>query len=291
MDERCLVRGQLPAGTHFGELRELQDFGGLLLAQSDYSPCLVTGKHSHETASFAVTLKGGYSEEHRKQSFDCLPGKILFRNEAERHINCIGPTGASCAILEMRPGWRKQMDIEELRVPVYQVPDTICIALRVRQELEILDDATPLAIEALVLELFSHLQRNWVALRRVPTWLKWTREKLEAEFLQKHSLPVLAREAGVHPSHLARAFRQHFGCSLGEYKRRRRIAFACERIIAGDPLSEVAGSCGFSSQPHLSRTFKTITGMSPGAFQHLKCTTKAKKCSESGRRLYRRSLD
>jgi AraC family transcriptional regulator len=72
-------------------------------------------------------------------------------------------------------------------------------------------------------------------------------------------------------AHLARAFRKYFGYSIGEYVRRRRVLFACEHIAAGEPLSQVAIDAGFANQPHLSRTFKAITGISPGEFRREKC--------------------
>jgi len=35
---------------------------------------------------------------------------------------------------------------------------------------------------------------------------------------------------GRHPVYVARAFRARFGCSIGDYARRRQLALACERL-------------------------------------------------------------
>jgi len=266
----------LPPGAHFGQLRQMRDFGGLIMAESRYTPRSVTPMHVHETTSFTLILQGEYMEEHRGQVFDCFPGTVLFRTAGERHCDRIGSSGAHCVMLEMRPAWRERMAATRLPPSVCQMRDTQNVLLRLRRELSIADDVTPLAVEALVLELCCQLQRSRVARGGIPLWLRRVQEKLEGEFDGRQSLPGLAEDANVHPAHLARAFRQHFGCSVGEYLRRRRVVFACERIVAGEPLSDIAMEAGFANQPHFSRTFKAVTGLSPGEFRREKCKSGVK---------------
>jgi AraC-like DNA-binding protein len=69
---------------------------------------------------------------------------------------------------------------------------------------------------------------------------------------------------GVHPVYLASAFRRHYRCSIGEYKRRLRVEFICGEIARSDaPLSQVALAAGYSDQAHFSRSFKRFAGMTP----------------------------
>jgi AraC family transcriptional regulator len=246
------------------------------MAESHYAPGLITPRHTHETASFTVILHGEYVEEHRAQSFDCSPGRILFRTAGEQHCDRIGSSGAHCVMLEMRSSWPERLNAKRLPSSACQMRDGNDLLLRLRRELTIVDDTTPLAVEALVLELCCQLQRAHDARDLIPRWLRQIHEKLETEFRGKQSLQALAEDANVHPAHLARAFRQHFGCSVGEYVRHRRVVFACERIAAGEPLSDVAIGAGFANQPHLSRTFKAITGLSPGEFRRGQCKPGAK---------------
>jgi AraC family transcriptional regulator len=266
----------LPPGAHFGQLTQMRDFGGLIMAESHYAPGFITPMHVHETASFTVILHGEYMEEHRAQVFDCFPGKILFRTAGAQHCDRIGSSGAHCVMLEMRPTWQERLDATPLPSSVCQMHDRRDVLLRLRRELTIVDDMTPLAVEALVLELCCQLQRARAAPGRIPLWLRQIQEKLEAEFDCRQSLRVLAADANVHPAHLARAFRQQFGCSVGEYVRGRRIEFACERIAEGEPLSDIAIGAGFANQPHFSRTFKALTGLSPGEFRREKCKSGAR---------------
>ena len=49
------------------------------------------------------------------------------------------------------------------------------------------------------------------------------------------------------------------------------MEYAKELLSYGElNISEVAFKAGYSSVPHLSRQFKTVTGMTPSAYQKLR---------------------
>ncbi|MGI5125356.1 AraC family transcriptional regulator [Pseudonocardia sp. CA-107938] len=75
----------------------------------------------------------------------------------------------------------------------------------------------------------------------------------------------LARELGVHPSHLVRSFTTAIGIPPQTYVRQLRVARARELICAGFALDDVAQMANFSDQPHLTREFKKVFGVPPGA--------------------------
>ncbi len=91
-----------------------------------------------------------------------------------------------------------------------------------------------------------------------PLWARWW-------FL---TLAAIASVVGMHPVYLAREFRKHFRCTVGQYQRRLRIESACLEISRSDtPLAEVAAAVGFYDQSHFSRTFKRITGLTPAEYR------------------------
>jgi AraC family transcriptional regulator len=101
-----------------------------------------------------------------------------------------------------------------------------------------------------------------------PPWLERVREQIHDEFAGGLTLAALADTSGVHRVHLARAFRWHYRCTVGQYIRQRRVEFASHRLTASrDRLSSIAFDAGFSDQSHLTNTFRRLVGMTPAAFR------------------------
>lgn len=136
-----------------------------------------------------------------------------------------------------------------------------------------MDEVSPLVIEGITLELMAEASRRAVRCsedRRPPRWLKQTREFLDTHFTDNLSCSDIAVSVGVHPVHLAREFRRHYKCTLGEYTRQLRVEFACRELSKADAsLVDIALTSGFSSQSHFSTVFKRLTGMSPAHYRSL----------------------
>lgn len=91
------------------------------------------------------------------------------------------------------------------------------------------------------------------------------------DLLDEHRFePLTLREAGrilhVSPAHLVRCFSQRFGIAPHRYLLARRIDAARGRLLAGEPVAQVATSVGFHDQAHLTRHFKRHVGTTPGRF-------------------------
>ncbi len=72
----------------------------------------------------------------------------------------------------------------------------------------------------------------------------------------------------VHPS--VRQFHKYNRCTVGELIRRRRVQYASHLLAhSRTPLAEIALTCGFSDQSHLSFLFKRYMGVSPSKFRSL----------------------
>jgi AraC family transcriptional regulator len=78
-----------------------------------------------------------------------------------------------------------------------------------------------------------------------------------------------ARLAGLSAGHFSRGFKASFGQTLIGYVVRRRTERAKERMILTDePLCQIALTCGFADQSHLSRIFRRLEGVTPGVWRH-----------------------
>ncbi|MGI9537018.1 MAG: helix-turn-helix domain-containing protein [Desulfocapsaceae bacterium] len=93
-------------------------------------------------------------------------------------------------------------------------------------------------------------------------------EKLEDEFRENHRLETLSAIAGISKYHFIRVFRENTGLTPHKYLNQTRIKRSEQMLREGLDLSEVAYQTGFSDQSHFSRMFKSIKGISPGAFRN-----------------------
>lgn len=80
------------------------------------------------------------------------------------------------------------------------------------------------------------------------------------------TLEELAEAVGSGPFALLRAFRSAYGLPPHAYLTNLRVQRAREMLDAGLRPAEVAARTGFSDQPHLTRHFKRIVGVPPGAY-------------------------
>lgn len=81
-------------------------------------------------------------------------------------------------------------------------------------------------------------------------------------------LDDLADAAGLSPSHFSRVFKRETGTSPWRYVIEARVDRA--KTLLQDPtrsLADVAFATGFYDQPHFTRTFKRIEGVTPGTFR------------------------
>ncbi len=142
-------------------------------------------------------------------------------------------------------------------------------AARLVRELDRPDHLAALAAEAAVLEILVVLGRlEMDAERAPPRWLLRARELVHARFRAPLRIGEVAREVDVHPGHLARAFRQHFRTPLGSYVRSLRLEWVAAKLTGSEEsLASIALNAGFADQSHLTRAFKSLTGLMSQAYR------------------------
>ena len=92
------------------------------------------------------------------------------------------------------------------------------------------------------------------------------RAYLEENFSRPVKLAELAAICGITAWHLVHSFRDSTGIPPHAYLTQVRVSRAREMLLEGEALSSVAYRCGFSDQSHLTRVFKRIHGVTPGAY-------------------------
>jgi len=230
-------------------------------------------RHSHALNGLAVMLEGSFDLGTSRRTIACQPGLVLIEPAGERHTNRMEEAGAHVLALQIHPD---DGDLREVsrgaldRSRQLRDPAILACAWRIAGELSRPDAVSKLAIEGLGLEMIAQASRRAAdpAKGRAPRWLERVREVLHERFLEPLGVETIAREAGVHPVHLARVFRRHVGMSLGTYVRGLRLERAAVRLTASeDPISDIAVECGFVDQSHFTRAFHNRTGITPHRYR------------------------
>jgi AraC family transcriptional regulator len=215
--------------------------------------------HFHPHTCLAVVIGGSVRKRFPRLEEDATDGTVIEMPAEERHEDLFGRDGARIVVLESddRPGTLRCF--RDWRATV--------LAHRVSRELARPDAFTSLALEGLALEIEVAVARERAGRHHEPR-LDAVREMLLDDLSSPPSLSSIAREIGLHPSHLARLFRAHYGESIGEHGRRLRlewVAYLLER--SDEELASIATRSGFSDQSHLTREFKRHYGVTPGRYR------------------------
>src|SRR5581483_388639 len=92
------------------------------------------------------------------------------------------------------------------------------------------------------------------------------KDRMDAASHEAWPVPRLAEVSGVSEAHFARSFKQAFGVPPHRYLLTRRIERATALLRETDlPVTEIAFQTGWESLGTFGRTFRDITGESPGA--------------------------
>ena len=234
-----------------------------------YEPQVRLRTHFHELACLCYTLEGAYTETIGTRSFDCAPLSILYRPSGRDHSDCFGNHYTRCLLVEFGSEYHCASPM------IFSGSLAAQRLFRLRKEWVARDSARAIAIESLAMELLVDVVRERkrpVSTEKRPQWLMRAKDILDQEPQSISRLGDLAGLVGVHPTHLARAFRRHFNCSVGDYLRRQRMHGVCEALqTTSIPLAQIALAAGYADQSHLTRSFTKALGMTPGEFRRTQC--------------------
>lgn len=231
--------------------------------------------HVHDGAVITLVLSGSYAEAFERCEHACRSWSVQYKPAGIEHTTACGGSGVRMAIVEVHPRLAGALGLTEQETPA------------------LLDCGVPSAVAATIFALAfgrgpeRHLQ---AALDRLigtvterlsalagpepPGWILEARDSIRDIRRPAPTLATLAAARGVHPVHLARVFRRHFGCSAGTYLRRCRTDRAVRELIGSDvPLATLACRLGYHDQSHMTREFTREVGVPPQRFRRLTAAT------------------
>jgi AraC-like DNA-binding protein len=245
------------------------------------------GRHTHDTFVIAAVTRGVEEFERGGERLRVHPGEVALVNPDVVHTGHAGvPEGWSYRVLYpevdevaavagelglRRPG------AGALHMPRTVVPDPELsrLVLRVHAAAE-LDDA--LAASTAWRSVITRLAQGYLAPLRASALPESTagagriaaaraRELLLQRMDDSPSLDRLAEEVGARPFPLLRAFRDAYGLPPHAWLTQERVRSARRLLDGGLPPAEAAVRVGFVDQAHLSRHFRRMIGVPPGAYR------------------------
>lgn len=245
---------------------------GAVLREVSYPAGLTQPRHWHDRTSLTLVFDGSLAEEVGRVREEAAALSVVLKPAGTAHANRVGPRGATTYQIELDHGVADDPD-----APLG--PDDWAWAHGGSPARRFLDVVRAVragepagGVEGRLLDLLAALREADAPADRAvtPRWLARVVAELEETFTDPRSVRELAADAAMHPVALARAHRRHYGCSITERLRARRVREAAARLRApGSSIGRVAFQTGFSDQSHLTRVFRTETGLTPGAYRSL----------------------
>lgn len=277
----------LSRGEFFGRVVAAAQWESFRVSETLYARGALLPWHRHEESYLTFVLAGGYRERTDRRTQSCGARAVVLHPAGESHEDDFAERPTRCLNVVPSPSFTARLGgavVPLERGDLAEGAHVASIGARLSAELRRADAASPLIVEGLLLELFGVLSRERDA-RVGPAWLTEVRSLLARRFAEKVTLAELAEAVGVHPVHLARAFRKHCGTSIGEHVRALRLEHARAEVLAGVPLAEVAVRSGFADQSHFTKAFSRAFGVGPAEYRRIQGRSSATRSARAARRI------
>jgi AraC family transcriptional regulator len=246
----------------------IRSMGSATVGEYGIRPHVRVSNHRHDTEVLVLLLAGALTDRGRngERSSEVLTaGSLRILPAGDRRDIRIGPEGARCLVIELDRPLELRDGIRITRRAVTRDPHITRLAVKLRPGSECSSRADALLADLDLTELLARFGReqNMTRVRRTPQWLNNVRAAID-DAVSYPNVDELATIAGVHPLHLVRAFREHFGHSIGDRVRRARLSRAHQHVVeTSQSLSTIAAVTGFADQSHMTREFQRAFGASP----------------------------
>ena len=220
------------------------------IAETEH-PGVAIASHAHAQATICRVLRGELREQTARATSIHRQNDVIFRHPGERHANQFGSDGARCFNIRL----------EEMPPAVSRLEAAEPVIKRLTRELR--RGPSALVVEGLLYQLMGEISRG-PARNGVATAAS---KLITQRFAEPLSMRSIAHEIGVHPVHLARAFRKEYGTTLVDAVQSLRIGYAKDLLRGTLPIAEIALASGFADQSHFTKVFRRATGTTPRRYR------------------------
>jgi AraC-like DNA-binding protein len=251
------------------ELRSVTD-------SPDYAP------HFHDAYTIGLLTRGGQTICTGRKAETAFAGSVQFHEPFQVHENHrLSPNEFSFRHIEISKPRLLQL-LNERMPPTRpnHIPDGDLFQSFMQVFDSLMKDDNLLAhdetLTAALTKLFPVADSSRFKPELTPRLVARIKDFLHANYMRPVMLDQLVELTGLSRVHISRTFKHRVGLAPHEYLVQLRVACAKARLAEGLPIAEAAALSGFTDQSHLTRHFKRITHLTPGAY--------AKSCYKRARR-------
>jgi AraC-like DNA-binding protein len=237
--------------------------------------------HTHDTACFSLLTRGAIRIKMRGQEFTARRGDLYAIEADEPHagwpvddegwnLRTLYVDTAHLQSLVSEDGTHHPLDLKGPIISDSELASTLYAAHRCSQVQgsRIYREEQYVAFATRLLERHTNgVQRYFDRPGVEDRAVGWAKEFIDQSLDGNVSLAEIANAAGLPTYKLYRAFEKSTGMTPHAYQRQARVRMAIHLIRTSRPLHEVAFTAGFADQAHLTRWFRRMMGITPGAYQ------------------------
>ncbi len=232
--------------------------------------------HVHEPFAFGACTEGTEAIGYRGGVHYSGPGSVVILEPGEPHSG--GPAGPGGFVYRvMYPSADLLADGAD---PPPRFPQPVVtdpgLALELRRVHALLSGAAdPLEAQSRLAALLGELVRRHSSpaspldeVRRAGTVARQVMNRLADQLACPPGLTEIAADAGLSRYQLLRSFRAEVGMPPYAWLAQHRVARARVLLERGESPAQAAMITGFADQAHLTRWFRRVVGITPGAYRN-----------------------
>jgi AraC-like DNA-binding protein len=233
--------------------------------------------HLHEQFAVGACIAGTEVIHYRGTAHRAGSGAVVVLGPDESHTG--GPSDPSGFVYRAMYPAASLLAAVTGRVPWFEEPvidDPVLADALCRVHAALCHGAEPLEAESRLSWLLGelvrrHASRGWPdgpQARESGAVAGLVMDRLADELSCPPSLAEIALEAGLSRYQLVRSFRSEVGMPPFAWLAQHRVTRARALLERGHGLAETAAMTGFADQAHLTRWFRRVVGITPGAYRN-----------------------
>lgn len=231
--------------------------------------------HSHEHLCIGLLHAGEYSSRYGLRRYWPQRGDVIFVNPGELHDGRpSGGGGRAYSMLEVDPATYRSLCEVALGAAWVDFPQAVlrdpAIAAALSAWLSALSGpsaARELEAAVLLLGEVSGAARAPAPSRRASSALALEVRRQLQDAGGSDAIGDIADRVGCSRYQLIRAFKAVYAQTPEDFRRHWRVSQARAWLGGSEGLAAVAARAGFADQSHMTREFRRMTGLTPGAYR------------------------